>query len=87
MNNGGLQLLTQGDVPEKRYSISIRNGQAVITPGEWSENADLVLRISAGTWAAILLGKKRIETAFLQGKLKLDGKAEHGLKLREAFKI
>jgi predicted dehydrogenase/putative sterol carrier protein len=83
----GLQLLADGDVPEMRYGVSIRNATAVIESGGWSENAELVIKVPAGTWAAILLGKKRIETAFLQGKLKLEGKAEYGLKLRDAFGI
>jgi len=47
----------------------------------------MTLKIKAGTWAAVLLGKKRIETALLQGKLKLEGQAEQALKLRRAFGI
>ena len=83
----GLHLLADGDVPESRYSIFIDHGNANIVEGNLPENAELVVRVPSGTWAAILLGNKRIETAFLQGKLKLDGKAEHGLKLRDAFGI
>jgi hypothetical protein len=47
----------------------------------------LTLIMPAGTWAAILLGKKRLETALLQGKIKYEGRAEEGLKLRGAFGI
>jgi putative sterol carrier protein len=83
----GLHLLADGNVSEMRYRIAIGDGGAVIEAGDWSANAELVIRVPAGTWAAILLGKKRIETAFLQGKLKLEGKAEHGLRLRDAFGI
>jgi putative sterol carrier protein len=83
----GLYLLADGETPEMRYHVSIHGRAAEIRAGDWPENAELVIRIPAGTWAAILLGKKRIETAFLQGRLKLEGKAEHGLKLREAFGI
>jgi putative sterol carrier protein len=83
----GVHLLTEGSVPETFYKLVIKNKTAVIEEGKLPDNPALVLKAPAGTWAAILLGKKRIETAFLQGKLKLEGKAEHGLKLRDAFGI
>ena len=48
-------------------------------------DAELTVALPAGTWAAILLGNKKVETAFLQGKLKVDGKPEAALPLRKAF--
>ena len=83
----GLHLTAQGDTPERRYHLVVGDGEARIETGPWPDSAELVIRVPAGTWAAILLGKKRIETALLQGQLKLSGKAEYGLKLRDAFKI
>jgi predicted dehydrogenase/putative sterol carrier protein len=83
----GVHLLAEGNAPETLYKLVIKNKTAVIEEGKLPDNPALVLKAPAGTWAAILLGKKRIETAFLQGKLKLVGKAEHGLKLRDAFGI
>ncbi|MFH1983511.1 MAG: Gfo/Idh/MocA family oxidoreductase [Pseudomonadota bacterium] len=83
----GLHLTAQGSTPEMRYRLDVGDGRAQLTAGGWTDAADLVIRVPAGTWAAILLGKKRIETALLQGQLKLSGKAEHGLKLRSAFGI
>jgi predicted dehydrogenase/putative sterol carrier protein len=83
----GVHLLAEGSAAETQYSLLIKKGKAVIEEGKLPQNPALVLKAPAGTWAAILLGKKRIETAFLQGKLKLEGKAEHGLKLRDAFGI
>ncbi|MBW1983678.1 MAG: SCP2 sterol-binding domain-containing protein, partial [Deltaproteobacteria bacterium] len=83
----GVHLLAEGGAAETLYRLVIKKGKAVIEEGELPKNPALVLKAPAGTWAAILLGKKRIETAFLQGKLKLEGKAEHGLKLRDAFGI
>lgn len=81
----GLHLTAHGDTPEKRYHLIVDDGNACIEAGPWPESAELVIQVPAGTWAAILLGKKRIETALIQGQLKLSGKAEYGLKLRDAF--
>ncbi|MCP3955936.1 MAG: Gfo/Idh/MocA family oxidoreductase, partial [Desulfobacterales bacterium] len=83
----GLLLSADGGIPDTRFSVAIRSGQVVIEKGRLPENAQLTLTLPAGTWAAILLGKKRIETALIQRKLKLEGKAELGLKLRSAFRI
>jgi putative sterol carrier protein len=83
----GLQVTAEAGVPEVRYALSINGGTADMREGDLPANADLVIRVPAGTWAAILLGKRRIETAMLQGKLKLDGQAEQGLKLRKVFGI
>ena len=47
--------------------------------------AELTVTLPAGTWAAILAGDKKIEAAFLQGKLQVDGKPETALPLRRAF--
>jgi len=47
--------------------------------------AELTVILPAGTWAAILLGRKKVESAFLQGKLRIDGKPEAALPLRKAF--
>ena len=83
----GLHLTAQGSAPEMRFHLTVRDGQTTLAAGPWPEAAELVIRVPAGTWAAVLLGKKRIETALLQGQLRLSGKAEHGLKLRDAFGI
>jgi predicted dehydrogenase len=83
----GLHLMADGGAPESRFSLSIKNGKVFLTDGRLPDDAVMTLKVPAGTWAAILLGKKKIETAFIQRKLKITGRAEHGLKLREAFKI
>jgi len=83
----GLQLLPQGCVPQTDFSVTIQAGRLTIIQGSLPPDPAMTLRIKAGTWAAVLLGKKRIETALLQGKLKLEGQAEQALKLRRAFGI
>jgi len=47
----------------------------------------LNIGIPAGTWAAILLGKKSLESALFARQLKADGEAREGLRLRGAFHI
>lgn len=83
----GLHLTADGTAKEEKLGLYITGGKAALRTGELPENAKFTLRIPAGTWAAILLGKKRIEVALFQGKLKFEGKAEEGLKLRAAFKL
>jgi len=83
----GLFLSADGGVPDTSLSVAIKQGRVTMEKGCLPDNAQLTLKLPAGTWAAILLGKKRIETALIQRKLKLEGKAELGLKLRSVFGI
>ena len=83
----GLQVTEEERVPEVCFGLAISEGKVVISEGALPPDPDLIMTVPAGTWAAILLGKKRIETALLQRKLKLEGQAEQGLKLRKVFGI
>lgn len=83
----GLQLTAEQGVAEQSYALRVENGSLSIEEGALPEEATLTLTMPAGTWAAILLGKKRLETALLQGKIRYEGRVEEGLKLREAFRI
>jgi putative sterol carrier protein len=83
----GLHLMAEGGVKEEKYGLRVKNGRAELEEGTLPADAALTLKIPAGTWAAILLKKKRLEMALIQGKLKLEGKAEEGLKLREVFRL
>ena len=83
----GICLAAQGGAGESAFCLRVKDGKADLREGEVPEDAQLTLSVPAGTWAAILLGQKRIETALLQGRLKLSGKAELGLKLRSVFGI
>jgi predicted dehydrogenase/putative sterol carrier protein len=83
----GLFLSADGGIPDTAFSVAIGQGQVTLKKGRLPDNPQLTLTLPAGTWAAILLGKKRIETALIQRKLKLEGKAELGLKLRSVFGI
>ena len=63
----------------------LQDGRVELTRGALPKDALLTVWMPAGLWAAILLGKTRIETALFRGKIKFDGKAEEALKLREVF--
>ncbi|HOD15394.1 MAG TPA: Gfo/Idh/MocA family oxidoreductase [Spirochaetota bacterium] len=83
----GLHLTAEGDAAETLFGLYVRGGTAELKEGSLPDNPALVIRAGAGTWAAILLKKKRIEMALIQGKLKAEGKAEEGLKLRSVFHL
>jgi predicted dehydrogenase len=83
----GMDLLPDGGVEGAQYSLRIGEGRCEIIPGGLPVDADLTFHIQAGAWAAILLGKMRIETALLRGKVKYEGRGEEGLRLRAVFRL
>ncbi|HNW27084.1 MAG TPA: Gfo/Idh/MocA family oxidoreductase [Spirochaetota bacterium] len=83
----GLHILADAGVEESKYCAAIDEKGISLKEGPWPESAAFVLSAPAGTWAAILLGKKKIETAFVQGKLKIRGKAEEALKLKASLRL
>lgn len=82
-----LHIKKEGGADELLYSIAINNGVLTVKEGTLPENWDMKITARAGVWAAILLKKKRIEMAYLQGLLKIEGKSEEALRLRSAFGI
>ncbi len=83
----GLHILSDAGVAETKYQAAIDERGMTLREGPWPDDAVVVLAAPAGTWAGILLGKKKIEMAFVQGKLKIQGKAEEGLKLKAALHL
>lgn len=81
----GLRLTAEGEVGEQRFGLVVRDGAAELSEGDLPEDAVLVVTVPAGTWAAVLLKRKKLELALVQGRLKLQGRAEEGLRLREVF--
>ncbi len=67
-----------------QWTLRFDGGEMTLDEG-LDPAAELTVILSAGTWAAILMGDKKVESAFLQGKLKIDGKPEAALPLRAAF--
>jgi predicted dehydrogenase len=83
----GLRLMADGGVKEHSFTLYISAGQVTLQEEPIPENAKLTIAIPAGTWAAILLGKKSLESALFGRQLKVEGEAREGLKLRGAFHI
>lgn len=83
----GLALTGEGGVAGQDFGITVREGRLEVTSGALPEDADVTLRMPAGTWAAILLGKKRLEVALFQGKIKHEGRGEEALRMRKALGI
>jgi len=82
----GLELFADGGCPVQKYTLIVKEGKAFLAEG-FPDNPVFTIRTEAGMWAAILLKKKRVEVAFLQGKIKVEGRSEEGLKLRPVFKL
>jgi hypothetical protein len=83
----GLRLTPDGGVREQSFVLRVSAGQVRLREEPISEDAKLTIVIPAGTWAAILLGKKSLESALFGRQLKVDGEAREGLRLRSAFHI
>ena len=81
-------LILRGDeLPEQKLTLVIEDNHARLELGAVASDAKLVVTMKPSTWAAILSGKKRVESAVLQGQLSFTGRAEEALHLRDAFKI
>ena len=83
----GLKLIPDSTGPETLFSVRIQNGEISLEQGRLPPDAELTLSVPQGTWAAVLLGRRKIEAAFLTGKLKLEGRAETALKLKDALNL
>ncbi len=81
----GLHLCADGGCGESMFAVSVNRGVLSLVEGSLPGDAAFVIRAPAGTWAAIILKKKRIETAFIQGKLKIEGKVDDAMVLRKVF--
>ena len=82
-----LHLTAEGGVGDQVIGIDIGEGKIHVTPGQAPVDPHLTLWIRAGVWGAILSGKKRIETAVLQGLIKYEGEAERALPLRNVLHL
>jgi putative sterol carrier protein len=81
----GLRLTADGGIGEQTFALHVSAGQVTLKEEPIPEDAKLTLATPAGTWAAIVLGKKSLESALFGRQLKVEGEAREGLKLRSAF--
>ena len=83
----GLRLTPDGGVKEQTFVLQVSAGQVTLKEEPIPDDANLTIAMPAGTWAAIVLGKKSLESALFGRQLKVDGEAREGLRLRGAFHI
>lgn len=83
----GLHLTPDGGVGEMKMGFYIKDSKIELRDGELPDNRRFTLITPAGTWAAILLGKKKLEMAAFQGQIKMDGQVTDGLRMRSALRI
>jgi hypothetical protein len=83
----GLRLTPDGGIAEQTFALRISSGRVTLNEEPIPEDAKLTISMPAGTWAAIVLGKRSLESALLRRDLKVEGEASEGLKLRSAFHI
>ena len=81
-----IQLLVMGD--EDRvfaYDLRFEDGTLAIANALSERPAQLTIKLPAAAWLDILSGVKAIEDCFVSGELKLDGKIEDGLRLKDVL--
>jgi len=82
----GLSLDAGSACPEF-YAIGVTPEGARVEEGRLPEQPLLTLKTGKATWASILLGKTQIETAYLHGKLRIEGQVTQSLRVRDIFKL
>jgi putative sterol carrier protein len=68
------------------WYVKIANNQVAVTDGK-AENPSIVLTAAAGDWMDIVAGKLNGQTAFLTGRLKIQGDMTLAMKLESLFKL
>ncbi len=69
---------------EGRWLVDLRGGKLIVTAG-WTEGADVVIRTSARTFDRLAAGEQNPMTAYMTGKLKIDGDLGAAMKLQKLF--
>jgi putative sterol carrier protein len=67
------------------YVMRFRDGRFEIAESALPDRLALTIRVCSEVWAGILLGKRRIKTAYLRGKLRLKGEISLALRLQDIF--
>jgi len=79
----GLELKDRTGVTEYLFISDGKTARMEKGPLRGDEN--LTISVSSGLWAALLLGKRKLQTAYLQGKLKFRGDLDCAFKLKEVL--
>jgi putative sterol carrier protein len=65
------------------WKVDVSDGKVSVTEGE--ADADVVIRTSEETFAAVASGEQNPTTAYMSGKLKVEGDMGAALKLQKLF--
>lgn len=68
-----------------QFCLIFDRGTFRVSEERLPDNPDLVITVPPSVWAALLLGRKRLQTAFLQGTLKLEGDMDEAFKLKQVL--
>jgi putative sterol carrier protein len=66
-----------------KWKVDVADGKVTVTEGE--ADADVTIRASEETFEAIASGEQNPTTAYMSGKLKVDGDMGAALKLQKLF--
>jgi putative sterol carrier protein len=66
-----------------KWKVDVSDGKVTVTEGE--ADADVTIRTSEETFEAIARGEQNPTTAYMSGKLKVDGDMGAALKLQKLF--
>jgi len=78
---------TEGQDEYGVFNFLISSGRMEIDEGDIPADAMFIMNTSRATWAAILSGKYRIESAYLKGTLKIEGDVTKAIRLRELLHL
>ena len=70
---------------EGRWLVDVRDGKVTVIEGADGEDADVEFKTSSETFEKIASGKQNPTTAYMTGKLKIDGDIGAALKLQKLF--
>jgi putative sterol carrier protein len=70
---------------EGRWLVDVRDGTVTVTEGASGEDADVEFKTSSETFDKILSRRQSPTTAYLTGKLKIDGDVGAALELQKLF--
>lgn len=70
-----------------KYWVKVDNGTCQSGAGEAPEKADMTLLASGDDWLAVSNGTLNPMTAFMQGKVKVQGNMGLAMKLQSWFKL
>ena len=70
---------------EGSWNVSIHDGTVVVTEGGEPDGADATIRTSGEVFERLVSGKQNPATAYMTGKVKVDGDLGAVLKLQKLF--